>query len=86
MDSSNTSPIIPDFMNLSEIMEHYSNVPFEQFKMDLDKWFYNGLQKNSCFEGPLTPEQNMNLADSLKIMVEKVYAEADSLQTRHKSL
>jgi len=74
----------PDFSTLAGIMEHFSKVPFEQFKKELDEWFYQSLQGRGNDLNSLNCEDTSKLPDQLKLLVQQIYEEAEKLENKQK--
>jgi hypothetical protein len=72
----------PDFSSLAGIMEHFSKVPFDQFKQELDKWFYESFKAKNIDINSLNRESGSNLPDHLKILVQQIYLEAEAMQNK----
>jgi hypothetical protein len=69
----------PRFDSLAEIMEHFSKVPFEQFKKELDDWFYQSLSEKGKDLNSLNCE---GVSDQLKLLVQQIYQEAEVLKNK----
>ncbi|WP_259065094.1 hypothetical protein HDF24_00575 [Mucilaginibacter sp. X4EP1] len=70
----------PDFSSLTGIMNHFYNVPFEQFQKELNDWFTKAL-----WEKGIDP-QNIKLSgdsnfSSVQDLVSKIYHQAELLKT-----
>lgn len=45
MDAKNALPEMPQFNSLTEIMERFKSVPYDQFQKELNEWFTKSLAK-----------------------------------------
>jgi len=45
MDAQSALPEMPEFSSLTEIMERFYTVPYDQFQMELNEWFKRNLTK-----------------------------------------
>lgn len=63
MDTDCSNGKSPNFKSLAEVMEHFSKVPFETFKKDLNEWFLNALTDQKS--GLLEVNPGVNLAGLL---------------------
>jgi len=82
MNELDDSVYKPDFSTLAGIMEHFSKVPFEQFKKELDEWFYQSLQGKDKDLNSLNCEDASKLPDQLKLLVQQIYKEAEELEKK----
>ena len=81
--SEGQSGDVPNFQSLAQIMEHFSKVPFDQFKEDLNHWF-----KLQCSEKALIDEQfrkigGADFPEALSQLVERIYSEAEELHRQN---
>ncbi|WDF77114.1 hypothetical protein PQ469_24830 [Mucilaginibacter sp. KACC 22773] len=67
----------PDFSSLSGIMEHFSRVPFEQFKLDLDEWFGKSLEGKGIDLCKLNGQDTTGFPEQLKAFVDCIYRKAE---------
>ncbi|WDF77078.1 hypothetical protein PQ469_24650 [Mucilaginibacter sp. KACC 22773] len=72
----------PDFSTLSGIMEHFSRVPLEQFKADLNEWFYKSLDDNQIDLCKLNGENTIGFPEQLKHFVQDIYNQAEVLRKK----
>ena len=65
-----------DFTTLSEIMQHFHNVPYDQFQIELNDWF---IRKMSEGQVGLTVEEKQSLPDlsQLPRLISKIYHHAE---------
>lgn len=75
-----TSPISPpSFTTLTDIMERFQTVPYDQFQQELQSWFEQTLAKQKG----LTTEEVQKSADlqELLALIAKIYHQAEVNQT-----
>lgn len=60
--NKNISDIKPDFSSLAGIMMRFKMVPYEQFRDELDNWFYDGVNKSGV-------ENRESLFSDLSVLV-----------------
>lgn len=77
--SENTTPC---FNSLAEIMEHFHRVPLEQFKCDLNNWFYKSLNEKKIDLARLNDESTPCFPETLKQFVEEIYKQAEVLKDK----
>jgi hypothetical protein len=70
----------PDFSSLTGIMNHFYNVPFEQFQKELNDWFTKALLEKGIDQQNLKLSGDSNLS-SLPDLVSKIYHQAELLKT-----
>jgi hypothetical protein len=75
---SNTNQ--PDFSSLTGIMEHFYNVPFDQFQLDLNDWFSKALLEKGIDPENIQVNGTANLSSILDL-VSKIYHQAELLKT-----
>jgi len=75
---SNTNQ--PDFSSLTGIMEHFYNVPFEQFQQDLNDWFTKALLEKGIEAKSIQVNGAANLS-SIPDLVSQIYHQAELLKT-----
>jgi hypothetical protein len=80
MDELQSNTNQPDFSTMAKIMEHFYNVPFEQFQQELNDWFSKAL-----LEKGIDP-QNIQINGvtslfSLPELISKIYHQAELFQT-----
>lgn len=77
MDAQNAIPGKPEFNSLTEIMERFDTVPYDQFQQELDDWFHRNLAK-SPGGGNL---QNIKIPGigNLPALVSEIYHRAELL-------
>lgn len=70
----------PSFSSLTEIMDHFYNVPFEQFQKELNDWFSKSLLEKGNGTGKL---QNLGITNlsSIQDLASKFYHQAELLKT-----
>jgi hypothetical protein len=67
----------PNFGSLSEIMERFGHVPYEQFQKDLNDWFITGLKENGVSIADLEKQGYPDLST----LISSIYHKAEVLQT-----
>ena len=75
-----TSPISPpSFTTLTDIMERFQTVPYDQFQQELQSWFEQTLAKQKG----LTTEELQKSPDlqELLALIAKIYHQAEVTQT-----
>jgi hypothetical protein len=70
----------PDFSSLSGIMQHFNRVPLEQFKSELNEWFYKSLDEKQIDLCKLNGENTTCFPAELKAFVEEIFKQAEILQ------
>ncbi len=75
MDAENLHPELPEFGSLTEIMERFKSVPYDQFQKELNDWFYRNLSN---------PQEASDLTNTLPIgignlpaLVSEIYHRAE---------
>ena len=78
MDAKNSLPEIPEFSSLTEIMERFYTVPYEQFQKELNEWFYRKLADHQG----ASEKQNSETSyiGNLPALVSEIYHRAEYLQ------
>ena len=66
-----------NFGTLSEIMERFSQIPYEQFQQELNDWFMNGLKEKGIDVAQLEKQHSSNLSELISL----IYHKAELLQT-----
>lgn len=77
MDAKNALPEMPEFSSLTEIMERFNTVPYDQFQQELNEWFYRNLA-NSQNADALQDLENSGI-ESLPALVSEIYHRAELL-------
>lgn len=67
----------PNFGSISEIMERFGRVPFEQFQKELNDWFMSGLKEKGIDVAELEKQGYPDLPD----LISSIYHKAEVLQT-----
>jgi len=77
MDAKNAHPEMPEFSSLTEIMERFNTVPYDQFQQDLNDWFKRNLAKSQGTESL----QNLETSGigNLPALVSEIYHRAELL-------
>jgi hypothetical protein len=77
MDAKNALPEMPDFNSLTEIMERFNTVPYDQFQLELNDWFTRNLAKSQGVE----ELQNLDTSGigNLPALVSEIYHRAELL-------
>ncbi|WP_179412695.1 hypothetical protein HDF19_12910 [Mucilaginibacter sp. E4BP6] len=75
---SDKSPV--DFSSLTEIMERFQSVPYEQFQQELENWFKKSLAEKGVSFADLKNSGIPNLS-SLSDLVSRIYHNAELLNT-----
>jgi hypothetical protein len=69
-----------DFSSLSEIMERFNSIPFEQFQRELSEWFIANLSKQGIDVGNLSEREALVL-NQLSDLTKSIYHQAEVSQT-----
>ncbi|MDN3584563.1 hypothetical protein [Mucilaginibacter flavus] len=69
-----------DFGSMTEIMERFYQVPFEQFQQELDDWFTKALLEKGLDLQKIQDHGKSNLS-SLPDLIGKIYHHAELLKT-----
>ncbi|UOE52555.1 hypothetical protein MTO98_15875 [Mucilaginibacter sp. SMC90] len=77
MDANNALPKMPEFNSLTEIMERFNTVPYDQFQAELNDWFYRNLAKDQC-ANELQSSEN-SCIEKLPALVSEIYHHAELL-------
>ncbi|MEZ2334721.1 hypothetical protein AB6735_03765 [Mucilaginibacter sp. RCC_168] len=77
MDAKNALPEMPEFNSLTEIMERFNTVPYDQFQLELNEWFTRNLAKSQGAE----ELQNLDTSGigNLPALVSEIYHRAELL-------
>lgn len=75
MDANNALPEMPEFSSLTEIMERFNTVPYDQFQRELDEWFKRNLAKTQGGDS-LQNLENSGLG-KLPALVSEIYHRAE---------
>lgn len=76
MDELSASKKQFDFGSLTGIMEHFANVPYEQFQKELNDWFYKSLSEKGIDLQQMQASGFTNLPDLISL----IYHEAELKQ------
>ncbi|AMR32374.1 hypothetical protein A0256_13555 [Mucilaginibacter sp. PAMC 26640] len=77
MDAKKALPEMPEFDSLTEIMERFNTVPYDQFQLELNDWFYKNLAKNQ--EGSELQNLENPCIGKLPALVSEIYHRAELL-------
>jgi hypothetical protein len=72
---------IPSFATLSEIMQHYERVPFDQFKKDLNLWFETECKAKADNDSAFRALGGANFPEQFQDLVAKLFSEAERLDS-----
>jgi hypothetical protein len=77
MDAKKALPEMPEFSSLTEIMERFNTVPYDQFQQELNDWFKRNLAKSQGAESL----QNLETSGigNLPALVSEIYHRAELL-------
>jgi len=75
MDAKNALPEMPEFSSLTEIMERFYTVPYDQFQKELNEWFYRNLANFQNASEPQNPETSR--IGNLPALVSEIYHRAE---------
>lgn len=75
MDAKKALPEMPEFNSLTEIMERFNTVPYDQFQQELNDWFKKGLAKSQGANS-LQILENSGLG-KLPALVSEIYHRAE---------
>ena len=77
MDAKNAHSEMPEFSSLTEIMERFNTVPYDQFQQELNDWFKRNLVKSQGVEAL----QNLESSGigNLPALVSEIYHRAELL-------
>ena len=78
MDAKNAHPEMPEFSSLTEIMERFNNVPYDQFQLELNDWFKRNLVKSQGAEALQNLEHSC--IGNLPALVSEIFHRAELLQ------
>lgn len=73
----------PDFNSLTEIVERFYAIPYDQFQQELNDWFYSRLSPEQCageLQNPETPS-----IGNLPTLVSEIYHRAELLSALSES-
>lgn len=76
MDEPKPSNPPPTFSTLTEIMERFRAVPYEQFQQELQAWFERGLQEQGMNKDALE-----HALPGIAQLISGIYYEAEVQQT-----
>ena len=68
---------MPEFDSLTEIMERFKTVPYDQFQRELNDWFYRNLANNQ--EGSELQNPENSCIGNLPALVSEIYHRAELL-------
>ena len=77
MDAKKALPEMPEFSSLTEIMERFYTVPYNQFQLELNDWFNRNLDKSQGVEALQNPESSG--IGNLPALVSEIYHRAELL-------
>ncbi|RYG06628.1 MAG: hypothetical protein EOO07_28875 [Chitinophagaceae bacterium] len=77
MDAQSALPEMPNFSSLTEIMERFNTVPYDQFQKELNEWFTRSLA-NSQNADALQNLENSCIGN-LPALVSEIYHRAELL-------
>ena len=77
MDAKNAHPEMPEFNSLTEIMERFYTVPYDQFQQELNNWFSRSLAKSQSTEALQNLESSGT--GNLPALVSEIYHRAELL-------
>ena len=77
MDELKALPEMPEFGSLTEIMERFHAVPYDQFQSELNDWFYRNLA-NGRDSADLQNLENSGIG-KLPALVSEIYHRAELL-------
>jgi len=77
MDAKKAFPEKPEFNSLTEIMERFNTVPYEQFQLELNDWF----TRNLALRQDADALQNLETSGigNLPALVSEIYHRAELL-------
>ncbi|MET3981892.1 hypothetical protein ABIB62_004548 [Mucilaginibacter sp. UYP25] len=73
----------PNFNSLGEIMGYFQQVPFEQFKSNLDEWFLKSLGEKGIDLENLNGNCTKNFPVDLQVLIKEIYERGESLQRKN---
>lgn len=77
MDAQNALPEMPEFGSLTEIMERFYTVPYDQFQTELNDWFQRNLA--NCPNGSELQSLENSGIGNLPALVSEIYHRAELL-------
>ena len=77
MDAKNTLPETPEFKSLTEIMDRFNAVPYDQFQQELNDWFYRTLDMQQGGSG--LQDLKTSGIGNLPALVSEIYHRAELL-------
>lgn len=77
MDANNALPELPEFSSLTEIMERFKTVPYDQFQKEVNDWFHRNLGKS--LEGSELQHLENSCIGNLPALVSEIYHRAELL-------
>ncbi|SDH49599.1 hypothetical protein [Mucilaginibacter gossypii] len=80
MDEQSNSNQPPSFTTLTDIMERFQTVPYDQFQQELQSWFEQSLAKQKGLNNAEELQQCPDL-QQLLALVAKIYHRAEVSQT-----
>jgi len=80
MEELNTSNQSIEFGSLTEIMERFQSVPYEQFQQELQNWFEHNLVKQKGLSGTKELQASPDFLQPFSL-VSKIYHQAELLHT-----
>lgn len=84
MKTDQNSPVPSTFSSITEIMEHFRTVPYEQFQQELQSWFEQGLAKQRAVN-PVDRQAPPAFAN-LRELVSFIYHDAELKQLLNESI
>jgi hypothetical protein len=73
----------PNFNSLGEIMGYFHQVPFEQFKSDLDEWFLKNVGEKGIDLENLNGYCTKNFPLDLQVLIKEIYERGEALQRKN---
>lgn len=77
MDAKKALPEKPEFNSLTEIMERFKSVPYDQFQQELNEWFTRGLASSQNADALQNLENSC--IGNLPALVSEIYHRAELL-------
>ena len=77
MDAQSALPEMPEFNSLTEIMERFNAVPYDQFQQELNDWFNRNLAKSQ--NGSELQNIKSSGIGNLPALVSEIYHRAELL-------
>jgi hypothetical protein len=73
----------PDFSTLGGIMAYFGQVPFEQFRRELDEWFLKGLEEKGIDLENLNGINTKDFPVDLRALIKNIYDQGEILQRKN---